>query len=93
MKNNWKLVALSYGFYFFGEEVDAPEGYIKLVQASMFGGFSGGKGVPGVTRGDKDARVTLDRFLDKGEVLAPLSSVVFVADSINLYESKNTTIR
>ena len=92
-KTNWKLVALTSGFYFFGEEVPATDGYIKLIKASMFGGFSGGKGAPGVARGDKEAKVTLDRFGDDVEIAAPINSVVFIADSIDLYNFAGTTLR
>jgi hypothetical protein len=33
-----KILAVSGGFYFFGTEVTAPEGYIALKNAAMFGG-------------------------------------------------------
>ena len=57
---NWKIFTVAGGFYYFGEEIEAPEGYIAFTKASMFGGFSGGKGLPGVQRMDPSARVTLD---------------------------------
>jgi len=91
--NNWKIFCLTNGFYLFGNEVETEEGFIKFIEASMFGGFSGGKGLPGVARGDKSSKVTLDRFDDKQEITAPLSSVVFIADSINLYDFSGTTLR
>lgn len=40
---NWKIFTVAGGFYYFGEEIEAPEGYIAFTKASMFGGFSGGK--------------------------------------------------
>ena len=93
MNKNWKIVALTNGFYFFGNEVTAPDGFIKIVEASMFGGFGGGKGMPGLARGDKSSTVTLDKFTENGDIVAPLTSVVFISDSINLYEFKGTTLR
>lgn len=90
---NCKILAIAYGFYFFGEEVSAPEGYVAIKNASMFGGFSGGKGLPGVARGDKDAKVNLDRFDLSEECLFPITSVVGIFPSINLYEFKGATLR
>lgn len=88
-----KIVAVSGGFYFFGTEVDAPEGYLYLKNAAMFGGFEGGKGVPGVARGDKSARVTLDRFEADEELILPLTAVFAIMPSIDLYTFKGTTLR
>lgn len=93
MSTKTVILAVSGGFYFFGTEVTAPEGYIALQNAAMFGGFSGGKGLPGVARGDKEARVTLDRFEKDEEVLFPISAVFAIMPSIDLYVSKNTTLR
>jgi hypothetical protein len=94
MKNkNTKIVALIHGFYIFGEEVEAPAGFIKFVNAAMFGGFSGGKGMPGVARGDSKATVNLDQFLQDQELIAPLSSVVFIIDCVDLFKFKGTTLR
>lgn len=88
-----KILAVSGGFYFFGTEITAPEGYIALKNAAMFGGFAGGKGLPGVARGDKAAMVTLDRFDADEECLFPLSAVFAIIPSIDLYAFKNTTLR
>lgn len=88
-----KILAVSGGFYFFGTEVTAPEGYIALKKAAMFGGFSGGKGLPGVARGDKSATVTLDRFDADEELLFPTTAVFAILPSIDLYTSKGTTLR
>ena len=88
-----KILAVSGGFYFFGTEVTAPEGYIALKNAAMFGGFGGGKGLPGVARGDKSATVTLDRFDADEECLFPISAVFAIIPSIDLYAFKNTTLR
>lgn len=88
-----KILAVSGGFYFFGTEVTAPEGYIALKNAAMFGGFAGGKGLPGVARGDKSSTVTLDRFASDEECLFPLSAVFAIIPSIDLYSFKNTTLR
>lgn len=87
------ILAISGGFYFFGEEVTAPDGYIALKNAAMFGGFAGGKGLPGVARGDKSATVTLDRFMPEEELLFPITSVIAIMPSINLYDFKGTTLR
>lgn len=88
-----KILAVSGGFYFFGTEVTAPEGYVCLKKAAMFGGFAGGKGLPGVARGDKSATVTLDRFDADEECLFPLTAVFAILPSIDLYAFKGTTIR
>ena len=90
---NWKIFIIAGGFYFFGNEVEAAEGYIAMDKCSMFGGFSGGKGMPGVARGDKDAQVTLDKF-DQAEVQTfPLSACYGIISSIDLYSFKGTIIR
>ena len=91
--NNFKIITVSGGFYFFGEEVQAPEGYIAIKNASMFGGFAGGKGLPGVSRGDKSATVTLDRFEADEELLFPITAVFAIFPSIDLYNFKGTTLR
>lgn len=88
-----KILAVSGGFYFFGTEVSAPEGYIALKNAAMFGGFAGGKGLPGVARGDKAATVKLDKFDPDEEVLFPLTAVFAIMPSVDLYAFKGTTIR
>ena len=93
MSTNTKIIAVSGGFYFYGEEVEGPEGYIALKNAAMFGGFDGGKGVAGVARGDKAAIVTLDRFDEKEEVIFPLTAVFAIMPSIDLYKFKGTKIR
>lgn len=92
MKN--VIIAVDGGFYFFGTLVDsAPEGYIKLVKFAMFGGFAGGKGLPGVCRGDKEATVTLDRFGEDQEGIFPVSAVFGIFDAIDLYQFSGTTLR
>lgn len=88
-----KILAVSGGFYFFGTEVSAPDGYISLKAAAMFGGFAGGKGLPGVARGDKAATVTLDRFDADEELLFPVTAVFAILPSIDLYAFKGSTIR
>lgn len=88
-----KILAVSGGFYFFGTEVNAPEGYISLKNAAMFGGFAGGKGLPGVARGDKAATVTLDRFDKDEELLFPITAVFAILPSVDLYAHKGTTLR
>ena len=76
-----------------GDEVDAPEGYLALKDFSMFGGFSGGKGVAGVARGEKGAEVILDKFED-GEIgYFPLTSCYGVLPSVDLYKFKGTKLR
>jgi hypothetical protein len=88
-----KILAVSGGFYFFGTEVKAQDGYIALTKASMFGGFGGGKGLPGVARGDKGATVTLDRFDADEELLFPVTAVFAILPSVDLYAFKGTTLR
>lgn len=90
---NTKIFAVSGGFYFFGTEITAPEGYVSLTAAAMFGGFGGGKGLPGVARGDKSSTVTLDRFEKDEELLFPTTAVFAIMPSIDLYAFKGTTLR
>ena len=90
--NNWKIFTVAGGFYFFGEEVVAPEGYIACKKCAMFRRFEGGKGLPGVARGDKDAVVYLDTFAEDEEAFFPLASVYAILPSINLYEFKGAII-
>lgn len=88
------ILAIAGGFYFFGDEVSAPQpGYVCLKSAAMFGGFSGGKGLPGVSRGDKSAKVTLDRFEEDELVTFPESAVYAIMPSVDLYKFGGTTIR
>lgn len=88
-----KMVAIAYGFYYFGTEVQAPDGYIALKSAAMSGGYSGGKGIAGVCRGDKQSKITLDRFEEDEELLFPTTAVLAIMPSIDLYSFKGTTIR
>jgi len=92
--DNPVILAVNGGFYLFGDEVaDAPEGYIGIRDAAMFGGFGGGQGLPGVAGGCKGATVTLDRF-PRGETeLIPIQNVFAIFKSANLYEFGGTTIR
>jgi hypothetical protein len=90
---NWKIFIIAGGFYFFGNEVQAPEGYIAMDQCSMFGGFSGGKGMPGVVRGESGATVTLDRFIPSDVQTFPISACYGIIASVNLYDFKGTTLR
>jgi len=90
---NWKIVTLAGGFYYFGSEVQAQEGYIGITKASLFASFNGNKGMPGLARGDKDAKVSLDQFDQDGTILFPISAVYAIAPSVNLYEQKGTTLR
>lgn len=88
-----KIFAVAGGFYFFGTEVQAPDGYLALKDAAMFGGFEGGKGLPGVARGAKGAVVNLDRF-EEGEVaLFPIQHVYAVLPTIDLYKFTGTKLR
>lgn len=88
------ILAINNGFYLFGNLLDnSPAGYVTMTDVAMFGGFSGGKGMPGVARGDLAATVILDRF-DPKEVCAwPIMSVCGIFPSINLYKFKGTTLR
>ena len=92
-EGSWVIMTLNGGFYYFGREIDSEEGYLTLVEAAMFGGYSGGAGMPGVSRGAKDAKVNLDRFEPTAKISHPISAVISVAESINLYEFKGTTQR
>ena len=91
---NTKIFVIAGGFYYFGEEVDAPqEGWIALKNFAMFGGFGGGKGVGGLARGDKDATVTLDRFEENELGIWPVSACYGILPCIDLYNFKGATLR
>lgn len=92
MKDNWVIFTIVGGFYFFGNEVEAPEGYVALTQCSMFRGFQGRRGLPGVASGAENATVTLDRFKPESIQIFPLTSLLAIFQSINLYEYKGTTL-
>lgn len=89
------ILAVSGGFYFFGNLVKGDPEYATLEYPAMFGGFGGGKGLPGVARGDRDATVTLDRFDDNQRIMSPLWSgaTLAVMQSINLYAFSGCTLR
>ena len=88
------ILVVQGGFYYFGDEVASPQpGYVCITAGSMFGGFSGGKGLPGVARGDASAKVTLDRFEPSSVLTFPESAVLGILPCIDLYEFKGTTLR
>ena len=90
----YKMFAIAGGFYIFGEEVPPPvPGYVSCKNAAMSGGFGGGKGIPGVCRGDKDATINLDRFAPDEELHFPLTAVYAIMPCIDLYKSKIATLR
>ena len=90
--DNWKIFTIAGGFYFFGEEITAPEGYIACRKCAMFRRYEGGKGLPAVARGDDAAVVYLDTFNPDKEVFFPLANVYAILPSINLYEFKGAKI-
>ncbi|MDZ4726465.1 MAG: hypothetical protein SH817_09920 [Leptospira sp.] len=90
---NWKILTVAGGFYYFGNEVQAQEGFIGLDKSALFGGFAGAKGMPGVARGAKDATVILDQFEQDTVTLFPITAVYSIASSVNLYTFKGTTLR
>lgn len=89
----FKIITVAGGFYYFGQEVPSAEGYIAIKNASMFGGFAGGKGVAGVSRGATDATVVLDKFEKDEECLFPIQNVYAILPCIDLYKFKGTTLR
>ena len=86
------IFVIAGGFYYFGKEVETQEGWLALTEASMFRGFQGGKGVPGVTRGDENAEVKLDQFEQDKVLYFPVSACYGIQPSINLYKFKGSTI-
>ena len=88
-----KIFTIAGGFYYFGTQVDAPEGYLALKDFAMFGNYAGEHGLPGVARGEPKATVTLDRFTP-GEIgYFPISSCYGILPSIDLYKFKGTKLR
>lgn len=91
MKNP-KVFIVQSGFYFFGNEVKPEnEGFIEFDEGAIFRNFGGGKGLPGVLRGDKKATVSLDRYIASERVLLPEENVIGIVDSINLYDFSGCT--
>lgn len=90
----WVGVTVANGFYFYGEEIESPtEGFIAIKNAAMSGGFGGGKGWPGVLRGDPKSNVILDRFRPEDVQLFPMTAVLAIHPSVDLYVLKTTTLR
>ena len=88
------ILAVQGGFYFFGDEIASSQpGYICLKDAAMFGGFAGGKGLPGVARGDAAATVSLDRFADGETITFPETAVFAIMPSVDLYKFKGSNLR
>lgn len=95
-KKRYVIMAVDGGFYYFGEYLDdmVEQGYHKLTNAAMFGGFEGGKGLPGVHRGADGATVTLDRYAPDTILVMPESAVLTVMENcVDLYNFKGTTLR
>jgi hypothetical protein len=91
--SNRICTAVEGGFYFFGEQIQAPVGYIGITNAAMSGGFDN-MGFFGVVRGDSGARMRLDRFEKKSEIFQPLSSVCAIFENcVDLYNWKNVELR
>lgn len=95
MNNKWILLVVSQGFYYFGIETTAPEGYIALKKCSMSGGFNGGKGIGGVCRETPDAKITLDRMSDDDDDVSffPLSAVLGIHPAVDMEKHKGVTWR
>jgi len=87
------LLVVNNGFYYFGDQVAAPEGYIALKNFAMFGGFSNDRGVAAVACARKGATVNLDRFPEDAVGHWPIESVCGILPCANLYEFAGTTLR
>lgn len=88
------IVTVAGGFYYFGNEIESIEdGYITLNKAAMFGGFSGGFGMPGVAAGKDGATVTLNTFDENMPISFPVNNVYAIHKSVDLYKFKGTTIK
>lgn len=93
MKNP-TILAINNGFYLFGDLQDSPpSGYVAMTNVAMFGGFSGGKGMPGVARGEKGAEIILDKFDQSKTCMWPIQSVCGIYPSVNLYSFSGTKLR
>lgn len=92
---NPSIVVIDGGFYLFGNvlPLDTMPGFVCMTEAAMFGGFDGNKGMPGVARGDKDAKVTLDRFDPSKMNYYPLSACRGVLPCVDLYKFKGAVLR
>lgn len=90
-KGETKILAIAGGFYYFGTEVEAPEGYVAITNAAMFRGFSGGNGLPGIAKGTS-GQVTLDTFAKGEQLFFPLSAVYGILPSVDLYSVKGNTV-
>jgi len=79
MKGKNVVVVTLGGYYWWGKEVAAPEGYIKLEDAGIVGTFGGGLGISGVTAGSPQSTATIWKAQGT-DVTIPISSVCFIAD-------------
>lgn len=93
LMSNPKIFVIAGGFYYFGDHIESQDGFVALKNLSMFGGFSGGLGLPGVCSGRKGAKVTLDRFAENAIGIFPISACYGILPCINLYEFDGTTLR
>jgi hypothetical protein len=97
------IVTVDGGFYFYANLLNLNNnGFLEVNHLSMFGGFDGGKGLPGVVRNDPKATVILDQFDSEDEIdssdvhLFPLTSVFAVhpvKKGKDLYTFKGATLR
>ena len=92
MEGQTAIIVIAGGFYYFGTVTRVTNEHIEIIDAAMFRGFSGGKGCPGVARGDKEAKVTLDCFNKDAILHFPMSACYGILPSINLYEFKGATV-
>lgn len=89
----WATITVAYGFYFYGEIVDGPEGFLAVKNLAGSRGFSSNKGWPGVVRADPEAEVTFGLFPPDEVSLFPLHNVLAIhPTSVNLYEFAGTKI-
>lgn len=91
--SNHVILAVAGGFYFFGEQVSAPDGYIALRSGAMSGGFSGGRGIAGVATAHKGSSIKLDIFDKDRDLIFPVTAVYAIMPCVDLYSVKSTEIR
>lgn len=91
---NPKIIVIIHGFYYFGDLIESPkEGYIAIKKAAMFGGFDVDAGLPSVTRGTNNAKVTLNRFDPEEIQFFPENACIGILSCINLYQYSKATVK
>lgn len=102
---NWVIVTTEEGFYWYGNMIEAPAGWVYLADAAMFQAFDNDLGMPAVAAGriDQDKtrdssfyNVKLSRFGEDQITRLPLGGgentgkIIAIHDCVDLYAQRYT---